>query len=158
MSIYVCEKCGTIDNTALGGYWKNCANNQLHMCSECNTGKWHGEFPKQHWSELYTVDDILKMEAQGNGSMINASEYFHMIGVLDNLDKIKSIDVKDFEHCLAELDNIISRIRKYNPNACICANQDSIHLMSKLPEGDNLRYYEDYIVTTRTFDGMYTAE
>lgn len=79
MSIYICEKCGTIENTALGGYWKNCLNKEPKMCSECNDGKWHGEFPKKHWSE-YGVNKLLELEKRNDGSMINATEYLKSIG------------------------------------------------------------------------------
>lgn len=79
MSVYICEKCGTIDNTALGGYWNNVRNNELKMCCECNTGSWHDEFPKEHWTK-YGVEKLLKLEAQKDGSMINATEYLKSIG------------------------------------------------------------------------------
>ena len=79
MSIYICEKCGSIDNTSLGGYWKNALRNQPKMCSECNTGKWHGEFPKYHWS-YYGVGELLEME--NARAIINATEYLKSIGEL----------------------------------------------------------------------------
>ena len=81
MSIHICEKCGTIENTSLGGYWKNCRNDEPKMCSECNTGTWHGEFPKEHW-EKYGVEKLLEMEARRDGSMINATSYLKSIGKL----------------------------------------------------------------------------
>lgn len=79
MSIYICEKCGCIENTALGGYWINKYNNELGMCSECNTGEWHNEFEKVHWTE-YGVKELLDLEALNDGSMINATEYLKSIG------------------------------------------------------------------------------
>lgn len=82
MSVYICEKCGCIDNTALGGYWKNVLRKEPKMCSECNTGKWHNEFPKQHWTD-YGIDKLLELEARQDGSMINASEYLRLIGKID---------------------------------------------------------------------------
>lgn len=85
MSIYICEKCGAIDNTALGGYWHNCRKNEPKMCSECNTGKWHGEFPKRYWNdEIYGVEKLLEMESKKDGSMINATEYLTKIGQINN--------------------------------------------------------------------------
>lgn len=42
MSIYQCEKCGARENTALGSYW----GQPIKLCSECATGKWHGQFRK----------------------------------------------------------------------------------------------------------------
>lgn len=81
MSVYICEKCGCIENTALGGYWRNVCNNEPKMCSECNNGEWHGEFEKKHWTD-YGVKRLLELEAMKNGSMINATEYLKSIGVL----------------------------------------------------------------------------
>lgn len=79
MSIYICEKCGCIENTALGGYWRNVCNKEPKMCSECNNGEWHGEFEKKHWTD-YGVKKLLELEAMKNGSMINATEYLKSIG------------------------------------------------------------------------------
>ena len=79
MSIYICEKCGTIENTALGGYWGNLLDKKPKMCSKCNFGKWHGNFTEEHWSE-YGIDTLLEWERRGDGSMINATEYFKKIG------------------------------------------------------------------------------
>lgn len=82
MSIYICEKCGTLENTALGGYWRNALRKEPPMCSECNTGKWHNEFPKQHWSEI-GIDELLRRESLNNGSMINARVYLQKIGAIE---------------------------------------------------------------------------
>lgn len=79
MSVYICEKCGAIDNTAVGGYWKNCCNHEPKMCSECNTGKWHGVFDKKLWSD-YGIENLLELESRHDGSMINATEYLKSIG------------------------------------------------------------------------------
>ena len=79
MSVYICEKCGCIENTAIGGYWENVRNNEPKMCSECNTGKWHNQFSKDHWSKL-GVKELLRLEALKDGSMINATEYLKSIG------------------------------------------------------------------------------
>ena len=79
MSIYICEKCGCIENTSLGGYWKNCLKNEPKMCSECNTGSWHNEFEKRHWSS-YGIQELLRLEACRDGSMINATTYLKSIG------------------------------------------------------------------------------
>ena len=52
------------------------------MCSECNTGKWHDEFPKQHWTD-YGIEKLLELEARNDGSMINATEYLRTIGEIE---------------------------------------------------------------------------
>ena len=79
MSIYICEKCGCIENTALGGYWENSLRKEPKFCSECNTGEWHNEFEKKHWTD-YGVEKLLELEALKDGSMINATEYLKSIG------------------------------------------------------------------------------
>ena len=81
MSVYICEKCGTIDNTALGGYWKNALRKEPKMCSKCNNGTWHNEFPEQHWSDI-GIEELLRLESLNNGSMINATSYLKSIGKL----------------------------------------------------------------------------
>lgn len=81
MSVYICEKCGAIDNTAVGGYYRNILNNEPIMCSECNTGKWHDVFPKKYWHE-YGVEKLLELESKRDGSMINATEFLKSIGKL----------------------------------------------------------------------------
>ena len=78
MSVYICEKCGCIDNTSLSGYWKNVRNKEPAQCSECNTGTWHGEFEKKHWTD-YGIEKLLELEARRDGSMINATEYLKSI-------------------------------------------------------------------------------
>ena len=79
MSVYICEKCGCIENTNLGGYWCNVVDKEPKKCSECNTGKWHNKFKKRHWTD-YGVKEILRLEALKDGSMINATEYLKSIG------------------------------------------------------------------------------
>ena len=79
MSIYICEKCGCLENTALGTYWENLYNKEPVMCSECSTGNWHNKFKKEHWSK-HGVDKLLQLEKRKDGSMINATAYFKSIG------------------------------------------------------------------------------
>ena len=47
MSLFICEKCKCIENTALCGYWYK--GNKPALCSECDPefGKWHNCFPKR---------------------------------------------------------------------------------------------------------------
>lgn len=47
MPLFNCEKCGAVENTALGAYWGRKHQKQPELCSECHTGKWHGKFPKE---------------------------------------------------------------------------------------------------------------
>lgn len=76
MPLFICAKCGCIENTATSSYWTFTLNKKLHyhpsleqyrgkpLCSECGTvnfkedensktiavvepGKWHNKFPKE---------------------------------------------------------------------------------------------------------------
>jgi hypothetical protein len=47
MPLFNCSKCGAVENTALGAYWWNRRKGKPVLCSECDTGKWHGMFPKR---------------------------------------------------------------------------------------------------------------
>ena len=59
MSLFQCERCGARENTALvDGYWMNKGGKQ---CSECKTGKWHGEFDK-----ILLPLGMFKTNSQGN--------------------------------------------------------------------------------------------
>lgn len=79
MSVYICEKCGAVENTAVGGYWKNCLEHEPKKCSACNFGKWHGELPKKHWTD-YGTEKLLELERRKDGSMINATRFLKSIG------------------------------------------------------------------------------
>lgn len=47
MPLFACSQCHAVENTALGEYWHSKAKGKPVLCSECSTGKWHGEFPKE---------------------------------------------------------------------------------------------------------------
>ncbi|TWA89591.1 hypothetical protein [Bradyrhizobium stylosanthis] len=54
MPLYMCSKCGSVENTACGGYWRqqrdaNYAEDFKPLCSACypEIGKWHGDFPQR---------------------------------------------------------------------------------------------------------------
>ncbi len=76
MPLFICAKCGCVENTALSTYWfrKNCRYTDgleeyqdKPLCSECGAvvyddnhnkglivpGRWHGRFPKKPASEDY---------------------------------------------------------------------------------------------------------
>jgi hypothetical protein len=60
MSIFRCEQCGCIENTATSSYWFRSENKDKRaLCSECDpeTGKWHGRFPKQSAKGLVLASD-----------------------------------------------------------------------------------------------------
>lgn len=57
MPLFKCPRCGCIENTALGEYqFEDIVEGDdgiiPEICSECATGKWHGEFPKKTPEEL----------------------------------------------------------------------------------------------------------
>ena len=77
MSLYQCEKCGCVENTACGHYWsaifgremfsdyQNGTNEKMLLCSACGPlkfkngestdfGKWHGIF-RQRFFELNSL-------------------------------------------------------------------------------------------------------
>ncbi len=53
MPLFICSKCGNIENTALSGYWFK--QEEPALCSDCDPKfkEWHGRFPKS-----WKVDDI----------------------------------------------------------------------------------------------------
>lgn len=52
MSLFICDKCGAIENTSLGYYWIPKKDNKPVLCSECFRGKWHNKFKKEYYKEL----------------------------------------------------------------------------------------------------------
>ena len=75
MPLFICENCGTIDNTATGFYWsrkfikfKDSKFNGKALCCECvpdtyddgskrrKSGKWHNHFPKEKYDPLEHKD------------------------------------------------------------------------------------------------------
>jgi hypothetical protein len=49
MSLFACEQCGCVENTACCNYWSRQMEKQPLLCSEGDPeiGEWHGEFPKR---------------------------------------------------------------------------------------------------------------
>lgn len=64
MPTFICHDCGAIDNTALTHYWSRKLGGQPALCSKCLTGKWHDQFPRQHWSEL-GIGRVLELQKLG---------------------------------------------------------------------------------------------
>ena len=97
MSTFICEKCGCIDNTSLGGTYNNVLGqlglyldpyaNKTILCIECtpkfyydgsinhDSGKWHNRFEKMHWS-LYGRDVLMELYHRKHGDMVNALDFF----------------------------------------------------------------------------------
>ena len=71
MPLFICAKCGCLENTALSTYWvreslKYTGGLEQYqdkpLCSECGMtidgttmvpGRWHGRFPKEQATEKY---------------------------------------------------------------------------------------------------------
>lgn len=58
MSLFVCDQCNVIANTAPDNYWAQLLeqaeqgippSKRTYRCSQCRTGEWHGLFPRTKW-------------------------------------------------------------------------------------------------------------
>ena len=47
MPLFKCDTCGALENTALSNYWFAKTEGQAVEWSECDSGTWHGQFPKE---------------------------------------------------------------------------------------------------------------
>jgi hypothetical protein len=58
MSLFVCDKCGCVENTALSGFWWR-PKGAPALCSACDPqfGRWHGRFKRQLWNGLEEVNN-----------------------------------------------------------------------------------------------------
>jgi hypothetical protein len=64
VSIFRCDKCGCIENTACSNYWEQKfpfegGDEKPKLCSECDPeiGQWHGSFTKQSAKGLMLASD-----------------------------------------------------------------------------------------------------
>lgn len=62
MPLFICEKCGAIENTAVGSYWQTIykPGDIPALCSECAFGKWHGKFKKVNYKDL-SIEELKNM-------------------------------------------------------------------------------------------------
>lgn len=52
MSLFVCEECRCIENTATSSFWfRQLATQGRALCSKCDPtiGRWHGLFPRSEY-------------------------------------------------------------------------------------------------------------
>lgn len=92
MPLFVCECCGTIENTALGFYWckkiykfQDESKNGKALCSACIpeffsdgsrarshdiVGKWHGKFEQQNIKDL-TKSEIKQLDLLNYDTQLN---------------------------------------------------------------------------------------
>jgi hypothetical protein len=61
MPLFRCTQCGCVENTATGNYW---SRPKEPICSECDTGVWHGRFPKRS-AEGMLIDQNGHLWSQG---------------------------------------------------------------------------------------------
>lgn len=62
MSLFQCDECGCMENTALPeNYWDRHSEKKKELCSECESGKWHGEFKR-----VYLPKSKFKTNREGN--------------------------------------------------------------------------------------------
>ena len=50
MSLFACERCNCVENTALTGGsigFDRDGNKTSRLCSRCHDGRWHDEFPRE---------------------------------------------------------------------------------------------------------------
>ncbi len=80
ISLFRCDRCGSIENTALTNYW-NKESEAPALCSECDPamGRWHGVFEKRSakgmmlasdgflYSKAELKDDRLKWRMENQG-------------------------------------------------------------------------------------------
>jgi len=83
MSTFICEKCGSVENTATSNYWVQQLDDEMFLCSECDPDirKWHNKFEKNHWSYYGTQKELLQKENENIGNFINAARYFKIINL-----------------------------------------------------------------------------
>lgn len=53
MSLFACEECNVVENTALCGWVERPGGGRHMLCSQCNPdiGKWHGIFGREDAAE-----------------------------------------------------------------------------------------------------------
>jgi hypothetical protein len=80
MSLFKCDKCGAVENTALSRFWFREIDPKTQwfagpaLCSECDPriGKWHGAFPKEPAAGAYMLGNdgsLYTIESVQNGSL-----------------------------------------------------------------------------------------
>ncbi len=73
MSLFICSKCGSVENSALVS--NNLASEKL-LCSGCRTGTWHGEFEQKE----PTQEEI---EIAAYSAYAYITPFDHEVGCLD---------------------------------------------------------------------------
>ena len=81
MSIFRCESCGCMDNTAVTHYWTRKEGSPA-LCSECDPEirKWHGRFPKQSADGMVTTPDGFLISPEEDARAKGAQEAAKGVG------------------------------------------------------------------------------
>jgi len=86
MSLYCCETCGCIENTACANYWSRRIDKLPLLCSECdpNIGKWHGRFEKRS-----AVGMHIDIEGHLWRDPTSAPKHLKFIGIVTEFKEVK---------------------------------------------------------------------
>lgn len=134
MSLFICDKCGCVDNTScnhppydmvgidptfpnmhsmeMAGFREDEDGNELPrvasqlLCSECNTGKWHGEFSKKKATAVE-----IEMGKQLNGEKANVFTFHPMWREYSNNPDMKVEEVEMHRPKVDGLSNTPRRAR-----------------------------------------------
>jgi hypothetical protein len=97
MPLFVCPKCGCIDNTALSGYWtdKHLEGIDKPFCTLCKNGKWHNHFPHEKAPETLDENYVEVMYANGDITMELSKNLDEAVNIAptmtpDQVEKIKN--------------------------------------------------------------------
>lgn len=98
MSLFICNKCGCVENSNLVDGLGNTREEML--CSECKTGTWHGEFEKRHPGPIEFL--ISK---------------FSLLGYITPYDHVVKLIKSDVTKCGYDIDPVIyDMIKQTNGN------------------------------------------
>lgn len=77
MSLFVCQECRTIENTALCSFWlRTQLTKDRALCSACDPEirKWHNRFPRVTYNGIQTVQWIDGEWVDGRDAMGNPTD------------------------------------------------------------------------------------
>lgn len=78
MPLFNCAQCNSVENTATGAYWGRKMRDQPVLCSECDTGTWHGLFAKKPAVGMLVASDGFLW-----GSAENVPRHLRIVGTVD---------------------------------------------------------------------------
>ena len=86
MSLYICSKCGCVENTAASNFWNR--GDGPALCSECDPeiGRWHGMFEKRRPEEAAIVDRSGELMHRDRAAMIDAMDAYFQVPLPEHID------------------------------------------------------------------------